>query len=167
MEAERRANSPSSTVGGSVGPLKRVKPDSRESHSKEIRWRKERNMEKALETIREMRRQGILAKIKKAKIIKSAQKAQIEERKRRREKQNKKKLGAFTKKMLTRIIRAMNFNVEGINQLNKRQEIEEYAWKNAISIALCTETQHAHTSEEGGTERMNPEGKGVRGKYKR
>ena len=60
----------------------------------------------------------------------------------------------------------MVFDVEGINQLNKRQELEEYAYKQAISLALCTETQHPHSSEEGGLEKITPEGGQSRGNYK-
>ena len=40
-------------------------------------------------------------------------------------------------------------NLEGINSLKKRQEIEAYAAKKNI---VSTETQHEHCSGEGGQE---------------
>ena len=43
-------------------------------------------------------------------------------------------------------------NLEGINSLSKRQEIEAYAAKKNVVLALFTETQHEHCSEEGGQE---------------
>ena len=169
--AERRRSSPASAVGGSVGGKTRAKPDRRKSHAqRKQEWERERDTEKERELYREKRRQGILARFRKAKWIKDTQKDMIKERILNREKLNaeKRKLGSmrFANKILQQIVRAMIYNVEGINQLNKRQEIEEYAYQQGVSIALCTETQHPHTSEEGGTARLDTEGKEVRGKYK-
>ena len=129
-------------MGGSVGPKTRAKPDRRKSHAqRKQEWKRERDTEKERELYREKRRQGILARLRKAKWIKDTQKDMIKERILNREKLNaeKRKLGSmrFANKILQQIVRAMIYNVEGINQLNKRQEIEEYAYQQGVSIALC------------------------------
>ena len=69
-------------------------------------------------------------------------------------------------KSIVNMIRTMVFNVQGINCPYKRQEIELYAEDRSISLGILSETQHAHTSEEGGAEKEDTEGKAVRGKYK-
>ena len=81
LEAERRRISPGSAVGGSVGPKTRAKPDRRKSHAqREQKWKRDRDTEKERELYREKRRQGILAKFRKAKWIKDTQKDMIKER---------------------------------------------------------------------------------------
>ena len=57
-------------------------------------------------------------------------------------------------------------NLEGINSLNERQEIEAYAAKKNADLALFTETQHEHSSEECGQEKVDTKGETTRGKYK-
>ena len=60
----------------------------------------------------------------------------------------------------------MLFNPAGVAGLNKRREIEDYAEKRSIMIAAIPETQHAHTSEGGGTQMTTPDGELVGGMYK-
>ena len=60
----------------------------------------------------------------------------------------------------------MVYNLQGIDCPYKRKEIEEYAEERSISLGLFLETQHAHSSEEGGAERLSTVGQTVRGKYK-
>ena len=56
-------------------------------------------------------------------------------------------------------------NLEGTNSLNKREDIEAYAAKRNVDLALFSETQHEHSSEEGGQEKVETEGEATRGKY--
>ena len=78
------------------------------------------------------------------------------ERKRRKKKRNgenaEEAMGEIMKNTMS-MIRAMISNVQGINCPYKRQEIEEYAEESAIALGLFSETQHAHSSEEGGRRR--------------
>ena len=158
--------SPSCGKAGNIGPSKRARPDTRKSTN---RSKSSQYEEREIEKLKELRQHGLLSKMKKIKQTKGSKEAIKKEKAKIRETliQARKKLGnAKHMKQIQSIIRAMVFNVEGINKLNKRQELEEYAYNQAISLALCTETQHPHSSEEGGIEKINPEGEKARGNYK-
>ena len=65
-------------------------------------------------------------------------------------------------------IKAMSLNVERINASEsfKRRELEENAIENGVDIALFQETQHPHSGEEGGNEKLDWEDKKVGGEIK-
>ena len=47
------------------------------------------------------------------------------------------------------------FNPKGLKEINKRTRIENWAEHKGIKILGLAETQHAHTSKEGGTKKIN------------
>ena len=63
-------------------------------------------------------------------------------------KNQKKKMGARGENQMLRFRMAV-LNVKGINQAAKRRIIEEWAEHKGVDIILLTETQHAHSSQEG------------------
>ena len=74
---------------------------------------------------------------------------------------------SFLKKLMS-TIRVATVNAEGINEADsfKRRELEEYATENNIDIMLLQETNHPHSGEEGGREKLDWENKKVGGQYK-
>ena len=62
-------------------------------------------------------------------------------------------------------IRAATLNCKGTAEPDKKRRIEEWANKNRIDVLLLTETQHAHTSVETGTDKES-EGKRIQRKWK-
>ena len=146
--------------GFTTGPLKRTK-------TRQDRERPNMKVTEKWDRIREMRHNGILQRIRRSKLWIEAKEREKEGKKRHAEKEKKKKWGKkkFIKSIIS-MIRAMIFNVEGINCPHKRQEIEEYAYEKGVSLGLFSETQHAHSSMEEGGERTNPEGETIRGRFK-
>ena len=59
-----------------------------------------------------------------------------------------------------------HLNCRGINEVEKRNIIEAWAIKKKVKIITITETQHPHTSQEGGKEKRKPTRVKRGGKYK-
>ena len=141
--------------GAFRGPKKRTITTAQEAEEKK---ELERKRERESPVIKQLRFKGILSRIKKMQVNKQS-------KERRQQAKNKKNV---TRKQtwIKEILRMAHLNCQGINKLDKRNRIENWADRKQIKILAITETQHAHTSEEGGKQKENLQKVTRGGQYK-